>query len=507
MIENSPAINALRSTYEVPESSLSRFLFCSVDGASAIFFRVLFGALMVNWAWDYLAQGIVTRTYIEPEFHFTYYLFDWVKPWPASGMYAHFLLLGVAASFMAIGFLYRTSAIIFAIGFTYVFLLDRTNYQNHYYLIGLISWWLPWMPLNRSVSVDAWIWPDTRDQTIPSWTLWMLRFHIALPYFFGGVAKINSDWLQGEPVAQMLASKSSLPFIGELLANDSTAVLFAWVAMLFDLCVVPMLMWKRTQALAYGMCIVFHLMNSVVFNIHIFPWFMLAATPLFFSPDWPRCVLGGASLDLRQVATKVTDASLQKNSAVAFIACYVVFQCVWPLRHYAYPGDASWNERGHYFAWRMMLRGKSVVLGYAIKDQVTGKVVDGKINRFINSEQSDRFSRDPEMILQLAHFLGEDYRKSTGNSVSVHALVLASLNGRKPELMIDPNVDLMKEALGMRQRVWIMPQREPLRRPAWNLPPEQWRQHVEIPELRFLAKASANTSHVKRTDANLAELR
>jgi hypothetical protein len=407
---------------------------------------------------------------------------------------------------IAVGFCYRASALLFAVAFTYVFLLDRTNYQNHYYLIALISWWLPWMPLNRSVSVDAWIWPEISDQTVPSWTLWMLRFHIALPYFFGGVAKLNWDWLQGEPIAQMLVAKSSLPWIGSLFASETMAIAFAWLAMLFDLLVVPMLFWKRTQAIAYGMCIIFHLMNAVVFNIHAFPWLMLAATPIFFAPDWPRRVLGGASLDLQQWRSKVTGNSFQKKLAIAFMASYAIFHCVWPLRHYAYPGDASWNERGHYFAWRMMLRGKSVVLGYAIKDQVSGKVIDGKINRFINSEQSDKFGRDPEMILQFAHFLGEDYCKSTGNAASVHALVLASLNGRKPELMVDPNVDLMQQPLGFHQRHWVLTQSEPLRWPAWNLPPEQWREHVKIPELQFLAKSKTSDVTPAQPE-NLAEVR
>jgi len=474
------------------------WLFAQADGSSCVFFRIAFGALLAAWAWDYLDTGRVKELYMDPGFNFSYFGFEWVRPWPDNGMLIHFVAMFVLAICIAAGCCYRLASFLFAAAFTYVFLLDRTNYQNHYYLLGLISWWLPWMPLNRCVAVDAWIWPETRIQTVPGWTFWMLRFHIALPYFFGGIAKINSDWLQGEPIAQMLASKSNLPFIGGLLANESTAVLFAWAAMLFDLFVVPMLLWKRTQAVAYGLCIVFHLMNAVVFNIHVFPWFMMVASLLFFAPDWPRRVLGGSPLDFTQLDSRVTGRSIQRNLALTFMGCYVVFHCVWPLRHHAYPGDAGWNERGHYFAWRMMLRGKSVVLGYAVKDQVSGKVVDGKINRFINSEQSDKFGRDPEMILQLAHFLGEDYRTSTGNTAAVYALVLASFNGRKPELMIDPNVDLMKEVRGFLHRDWIMPQTEPLRRPAWNLPPEQWRQHVDIPELRFLSKSREATSSLQR---------
>lgn len=478
-----------------------------VDGASVTLFRVCFGLLMANWAWDYLALGVVTRLYVEPKFHFTYYLFDWVKPLPGNGMYAVFLSLCVLALFIAMGFIYRISALLFALGFTYVFLLDRANYQNHYYLIGLIAWWLPWMPLNRNVSVDAWLWPQLKDLSVPVWTLWVLQFHLALPYFFGGVAKLNPDWLLGQPLSQMLAAKSSLPFVGPMLADPVVALLLAWSGLIFDLCVVPLLIWKRTRHLAYAACVVFHLMNSVIFNIHVFPWFMIAATPLFFEPDWPRRVLGGAKLVLPAVENQ--PVGWAQRMAVCGLIAYVSFHCLWPLRHNLYPGDTSWHERGHYFAWRMMLRGKSVVLGYALKDKVTNQVVDGNINRFVSSEQSEKFGRDPEMILQLAHFLGDEYQRSTGHPAEVHALVMVSLNGRKPELMIDPNVDLMREARGFYHRSWVLPQKEPLRRPAWDVPVDQWRQHVEIPELRFMANSNSinQTPFAKNADSRLAESR
>ncbi len=479
----------------LPESrTFVQAAFRPIDGASAVFFRIVFGLVMAHWAWDYLALGIVTRIYVEPKFHFTYVLFDWVRPWPGNGMYLHFLVLCVLGCFIACGFLYRLSAVAFAIGFTYVFLLDRTNYQNHYYLITLVSWWLPWLPLNRNVAVDAWLWPSTKVETVPVWVLWVLQFHVGVPYFFGGIAKLNDDWMLGEPLSQMLLAKSSLPFIGSLFKVESTGILLAWGGLLFDLLVVPMLIWKRTRVTAYLMCIAFHLMNSVIFNIHIFPWFMLAATPVFFEPDWPRRVLGGAKLAIPSEPAPVISLGLGRKVAIGFVACYVVFHCVFPLRHHFYGGDTSWTERGHYFSWRMMLRGKSVVLGYAIKDKVTGEVVDGNVNRFIGSEQSEKFGRDPEMILQFAHFLGDEYRKATGHQAAVHALVLASLNGRKPELLIDPNVDLMSEPRGFYARSWVMPQKQPLRRPAWDLPPEQWRQHVELPELTFLAKSKSSVS-------------
>src|SRR5688572_6792256 len=138
-----------------PLSSLLGRLLVPVDIASLVFFRIGFGAIMAWWAWNYLTSGRVRYYYVEPRFHFTYYPFDWVRPLPGVGMYLLFLALAILALAIAAGFCYRLACALFAAGFTYFFLLDATNYQNHYYLIILLAWLLALLPANRAVSVDA----------------------------------------------------------------------------------------------------------------------------------------------------------------------------------------------------------------------------------------------------------------------------------------------------------------------------------------------------------------
>ena len=156
-----------------------------IDNASGVVFRVAFGMVLATWCWDYLTLNRVQQYYIEPKFNFSYYFLDFLKPLPGNGMILHFLALLVLSIAVAFGFAYRISALFLAFGFTYVFLLDRTNYQNHYYLISLIAWWLPFLPLHRSHSVDAYLFPKRSGNNYPAWVLWVLRFHIGLPYFFG----------------------------------------------------------------------------------------------------------------------------------------------------------------------------------------------------------------------------------------------------------------------------------------------------------------------------------
>jgi vitamin K-dependent gamma-carboxylase len=467
-----------------------------IDNSSVTFFRIGFGVMFAWWAWDYLDSGRVSALYVEPKFHFKYPLFDWVNPWPAAGMYCTFIAVIVLGLLVAAGIWYRVSALILAVTFTYIFLLEKTNYQNHYYLLILIAWWLPILPLARNVSCDAYWNPSIAGLTTSAWVLWILRFHIGLPYFFGGVAKLHGDWLAGEPMRQILASQSQLPLVGPWLSNEGAVWLFVWGGLIFDLGIVPLLLMRKTRTQAYVLCVAFHLTNAVIFSIHVFPWFMIFATTLFFEPDWPRKVLGGTPLTLPQNGhVRWSNLSLQTKIGSLSTLLYCVFHCLWPLRHLGFEGDPSWTERCHMFSWRMMLRGKTAGVRYFILDPKSKEVYNPNLRGVINVEQANRFTRDPEMIVQLAHFLAYQHERRTGNFPQIKALVLTSLNGRKPQLFIDPDTDLSKEPRFAMNRTWLQPLREPLRDTPWRVPLAEWEKNLEVPPLPIVNSRGPNESN------------
>ena len=96
-------------------------------------FRIIFGLMMCYSTLRFINKGWVTDLYVTPKFYFTYYGFDWVKPLNEEGMYFLFYLMVALSIFIAFGLFYRFSAISFFIIFTYVELIDKTNYLNHYY--------------------------------------------------------------------------------------------------------------------------------------------------------------------------------------------------------------------------------------------------------------------------------------------------------------------------------------------------------------------------------------
>jgi hypothetical protein len=150
---------------------------------------------------------------------------------------------------------------------------------------------------------------------------------------------------------------------------------------------------------------------------------------------------------------------------VAFLAVYMAVQVLLPLRHFLYPGEVSWTEEGHPFSWHMKLRDKEATALFTLNDPASGRVWTVDLRQCQN-RQCDKMAGQPDMIIQFAHHLAEEKRREGYPNVEVRALVLASLNGRRPQLLIDPAVDLAKVRRSMWPASWIVPLTERLPEPG-----------------------------------------
>ena len=421
-----------------------------------IVFRIFFGFIMLWEVWRYADSGRIDRYYRYPEFYFTFDLFHWLQPLPGTGMYWHFTLLAVLSFFILIGFAYRLSMAAFFIAFSYIFLLDKTNYLNHFYLIILLSFLLIFMPAHKTLSIDSWRNPNLRSTHIQAWSLWLLRFQIAIVYVYGGIAKLNLDWLQGKPMNEWLLRSQDFPVIGTLFDEPWAGLAFSWGGLLLDLFIVPFLLWKRTRVPAFLLITLFHLINVRLFSIGIFPWFMIAATLVFFPPDWPLKVVSFLSDLVKQLNQTGREFQTTQLSTFGFtlILLFAAVQLIMPLRHYANPSHVSWSEEGHRFAWHMKLRDKDANASFTVI--ADNEVISIDLRNFLTSRQRDKMPRRPDMIVQFAHHLEDMFQLWGYEEIKVNAEVWVSLNGRPPQLMIDPNVDLTEESFNWRND-WIMP--------------------------------------------------
>ena len=453
-------------------------LFAPVDISFLVFFRILFGGIMLWEVYRYFSYDWITRYFVEPAVTFTYYGFSWVKPWPGRGMYIHFLVLGVAAACVMLGFLYRIAAPVFFLAFTYFFLLDQTRYLNHFYLVCLISLLMCFLPAHRAFSVDASLWRRIRSDVTPAWTLWLLRIQVGIPYFYGGIAKLNSDWIQGgEPMRSWLRPLTTLPGGSPIFTSDWVVYGFVIGGLLLDLLVVPLLLWRRTRLFALVAAIVFNLINSVIFDIGIFPWLMLGALLIYFPPDLmrrfarafmsPEEVFGDAKPSPEPVRAATTadrnpSLSASQKLTAGLLATYLGFHLLFPLRHYLYPGNVSWTEEGHNFAWHMKLRTKEGEAVFNVTHPQSGQTWTIKPKDYLKPHQMMKVITKPDLIVQFAHFLAAEKRREGHDDVEVRTHVLVSLNGRQPQLLIDPNVDLTKETVSLLPARWIVPLTTPL---------------------------------------------
>lgn len=465
-----------------PRSWLPR-VFTPVDIAPLVCFRIFFGAMMLYYVVSAALDSWIDFFYVRPDFHLTYPGFGWVRPWPGNTMYLHFGVMGLSATTIMLGLCYRASAFVFWLTFTHTFLIEKALYQNHYYLICLISGIMIFVPAHRAASIDAFFKPQIRSVTVPVIWLWLLRLQLGIPYFYGGLAKLNYDWLHGMPMTLWLGRRTQLPYVGEWLAHEWAPLFFSYGGLLYDLLVVPALLWRRTRLVAYIASVAFHLTNHVLWDIGIFPWFMIGATLLFFPPRQFRRLFGLRAIRTPQdVPGDVTVTRRQKGLAVV-IGVYVAWQLLFPFRHYLYPGDVNWTEEGHHFAWHMMLREKDVAVRFFVFDPDTGKRGLLKISDFLNERQLSRMGKDSDMILEFVHHVRDHYAEH-GRNIEIRVLTLTSLNGRKPQLMIDPNLDYTQVERRWGPQPWILPLTEPLRPEGWSVPLSQWEQILadQIPD-------------------------
>ena len=179
----------------------------------------------------------------------------------------------------------RRSAALLCIGLVTLFLMERGIYLNHAYLYCLFAGLLAVVPADRAASLDVAHGRVAPSATAPLWSLWLLRFQMAVVYAYAGIAKLDPDWRAGRPMHVWLTDRAWYPLIGSLLESKSFALALSWGGLCFDLLIIPALLWRRTRIPALLLAIAFHSMNTILFGVGTFPWFSLVATSLFLSPE------------------------------------------------------------------------------------------------------------------------------------------------------------------------------------------------------------------------------
>lgn len=445
---------------------VSAWLFRPVSAAPLVSFRVLFGLLTLFSSLRFLALGWVEAQYGSSALKFSYSGFEWVEYPGQTGLYLLYGLMILASLGIILGALYRLSAVVFFLAFSYVELIDKTYYLNHYYFVSLVAFWMIWVPAHRSHSLDAGWWPRLRGATVPRWSVLLFQFQLAVVYTYAGLAKITPHWLlEALPLRLWLPAQDHTPLIGPLLHQDWVAYVFSWAGMLFDCTIILWLCLRRTRPWAYLAVLGFHALTGYWFQIGVFPLVMSALVLVFFSPAWHARVqaglarlLGSAPHPGAAPAPPAPSLGWLRPATLLVLGLYVGFQLLYPWRYLLYGGNRFWHERGYRFGWRVMLMEKAGTATFYVQDGPQGRRGAVRNEDFLNDHQVKQMSFQPDMILQYAHWLAAHYQQQGMQRPQVRAEVYVTLNGQPSQLLVDPAVDLAQ--VSDEQTHWILPHAE-----------------------------------------------
>ncbi|RDV16955.1 HTTM domain-containing protein [Pontibacter diazotrophicus] len=439
---------------------LKPYLTAPVSAAPLAVFRVIFGGMMLASILRFIWKGWVTELYVLPKVYFPYYGFEWVQPLGEAGMYALFFVMAVAALGIMLGLFYRLSALLFFLSFTYVELIDKTNYLNHYYFVSIVALLLVLVPAHRHFSLDVLRRPHSWVSHVPRWAVLIFKLQLGLVYFYAGIAKLNPDWLlEAMPLRYWLPAHTHLPLIGPLLDEVWVAFVFCWFGAFYDLTIPLFLSWRKSRVLAYLTVVVFHVLTAVLFQIGMFPYIMMVSTLIFFSEGFHERLLGWfrGLAKVRMPAAPAYARVAAQPLLLNLLAVYFVVQVLVPWRFVLYPGPLFWTEQGYRFSWRVMLMEKAGTAFFYVRDPKTGYEIEINNRDYLTITQEKQMAMQPDMLLQYAHMLQQDFAARGISGTQVRAEVYVSMNGRGSRLYIDPTVNLAAEKESFLPKPWILP--------------------------------------------------
>ena len=436
---------------------LSQFLFKRIDNSSLVVFRIIFGLLCFLESVGAIFTGWVKRTLVDPEFTFNFIGFDFLQPLPGNGMYFYYAIMGLFGLGIMLGYKYRLSIIAFTIMWTATYFMQKASYNNHYYLLILLSGIMAILPAHKFASLDVKLNPKLKEISMPSWCKWIFVIQLFIVYTYASIAKIYPDWLDLTTPKLLMAGKINYPMIGGFLQNEFMPYMVAYGGILYDGLIIPLLFFKRTRKIAFIASIFFHLFNSIVFQVGIFPYLALAFSLFFFEAEKVnRIFLKRKPLYLgKEVIVKS-----YKPVLIGLGVLYFVIQIVLPIRHHFIEDNVLWTEEGHRLSWRMMLRSKSGSTNYKIENHTTGKTLNVVFGDYLSKKQTRLAQSKPDVMWQFSQRLKREYAKK-GEDISVYISAYVSVNGKAYKQLVDSKVDIANQDWNyFGHTTWLLPSEE-----------------------------------------------
>ena len=444
-------------------SSVQRSLLIKSFPAFVLGYLRIITGIAILWSFiDNAAYYTETVAYFN--YTNTYDGFDWIKPvgpelmpWLVGATFVVYVL------FIS-GVLYRPVSILTALLTWYFFLVEKGHYNNHYYLYALLATLFVFVDGSRLSFGD--LFRQKKPERLPMWQLTIFRLQFALVYFFGGIAKLDVDWLQGFPMSFWLYDFAlfELPegsWLQALFMAPETGLIYSYAGLLFDLLIPILLLSSRLRKWAVLPLVFFHISNHFFFDIGSFPFAMLMATPIFFDGEalaskFKRFM---PKRDGTVVLETPTTSTLKKRAATSLFVLWIGFQLLFPLRQFMFDSNPSWTGQGQWFSWRMML--VSTVEACSIRIIVPEDGVDFYVtlDSYMTYHQFRKAIRTPMIMLKFIQYLKAQLKENGVLEKSIIKLEMyKSINYRPPTLFNDTTLNYANvEYNPFVKQQWILP--------------------------------------------------
>lgn len=298
--------------------------------------------------------------------------------------------------------------------------------------------------------------PATK-KTASRWAILTLQLQMAIVYFFAGIAKVNADWLlNAMPLKIWLPTRTDTPF-GFLLDETIVAYLFSWCGMLFDISIAFFLFNRRTVWYAYGVVVIFHVLTATLFpGIGMFPFIMIVCATIFLPAQFHERILRAFKFNPQSQIRNPQSPSIStfQYLLVSVLAIHFIIQFTLPFRYALYHNRLFYTEQGYRFSWRVMLMEKAGLVFFHVKDK-NGKLHEINNHDFLTDQQEKQMSTQPDMILQFAQFLKNNFQTD-----EVYAEAYVTVNGKGSNLFFDPKINLANVKDDFSDKKWILAQAE-----------------------------------------------
>ena len=464
---------------------MDQFLFKPINPSIVSIYRIIFGCFMCYQMIVYYNLDYTYQFMAGPEILFPYRGLEFMQPLPIFYLkIIHFLLL-VSSLLIILGIWYRYAIVFFFIGFTYFSFIDITLYNNHIYLFSLISFVMIFLDADILYSLRRKKTKKKLKNYIPAWNQYLLIFLISLPYFFGGIAKLSSNWLHTD-LTKILYNQSNSSLLYDIIPENVFIFLIKYGGLTYDFMIVFLLLNKKTRKIGIALVIIFNITNnSLLFNdIGAFPLLMICSTILFFDsskvsdyintllPNKTNKTLSKKEIKLakRRIKKEVvhiinstndqTEWTKKKKATALIIGVFILFQITIPFRHFLLSNNPEWTGLGSRFAWRMKMQTKEIIdFKMSLIDRSNNASGNIEAETYLTANQLKHIAEDPHNFIILAkylYFLAEkDYNM---NDPKITVDLKVKFNGLETQNLIAPNADLVNlDKNTFAEKSWILP--------------------------------------------------